>query len=166
MSNTTQASVVSFVEHAADLAATAAEQAAIDRATTVFTEFADHRWYYHDATVADRYAGAAVVPLATEAGRECMAARLQETSRDRVGHLATVLAVVGEAPSLAAAVATDDLVQACRHLGAISHPDGAYLYDGTNWTFGSPILHDDRLAEITDHHDPETLFVVEVRLTH
>lgn len=166
MSNTTAASVVSFVEDAADLDGAATKRAAIDRATSIFSAFAAHRWYYHDATVAERDTAPAVVSLATNAGRERVAARLEETTKHRKAHLAEVLEVVEEASSLAAAATTDDLVRACRRLGLVSHPDGASLYDGTEWTFGSPILHDGRLAEITDHHDLETLFVVDLRLTY
>jgi len=166
MSNTTHASVISFVEDAAALDVAATKQAAIDRATSVLTEFADHCWYYHDATVVESDVGPAVVPLATDAGRKHVAARLEETATRREEHLAEVLAVVDDAPSLAAAAVTDDLVRACCRLGLVSHPAGASLYDGTKWTFGSPILHEDRLAEITDHHAIETLFVVEVRLAY
>lgn len=165
MTSKTTASVISWVEWADDAAHVTFEQAAIDRAKSMFTKVADHDWFYHEVT-ADRDGDEpAVVHFTSDIGQRRVKRRLSQTTKRRQEQLAKVREVV-EDDSTSEAAQSYDLLRTCRRLGTYYHPSTAHLYDGTQWSFGSPILNPERVAEIEAHHDPSALAVVDVRLRY
>lgn len=165
MTSKTTASVISWVEWADDAADVTFEQAAIDRAKSMFTKVADHDWFYHDVT-ADRDGDEpAVVPFTSDTGQRRVEHRLSQTAKRRQKQLAKVCELVDDS-STSEAAQSYDLLHTCRRLGTYYHPSTAHLFDGTQWSFGSPILNTERVAEIEAHHDPSSLAVVNVRLRY
>lgn len=163
MSDVTSATVVVPCDPESDRDS---EAEAMERARRVFREFEDHRFYYHDVQVDNDQDEPAVVPLGSDAGQERAAERLEQTTQSRKRNLEEILEVVEEADSVAEAAKDTDLFSAAHELGAYHHPKVGYFFDGCNWKFGSPILNEDHLNEIVEHHEDEELFLVDIELTY
>jgi len=165
MTNKTHASVINWVDRTDCSEHNTFEQAAIDRTKSMFTKVADLSWFYHDA-IPDRDGDEpAVVPFNSEAGRRQVESQLSRTTNRRTEQLAQVLKLV-EDTTPAESAQSYDLLRACRPLGTYFHPDTTHLFDGTQWSFGSPILNAERVDEIQEHHDPSNLAIVNVQLRY
>jgi hypothetical protein len=165
MTSKTTASVISLVEAADDSEPTVFEQEAIDRARSMFQRVSDLKWFYHDVAPDQDGDGPAVVPFSSAAGRRRIQTQLSRTAKRRTKQLRTVIEHT-EDTSLDEAAESYEVHRACRQLGTYYHPSTTHLFDGTRWSFGSPILSEDRVAEIEDNHNPSHLAVVDVKLRY
>lgn len=163
MSNMTSATVVTATDPTSSLSE---RQQAIDRATTVFNGSAFHREYYtavNLADVDDDYEP--VVPMDTDEGKARVGDKLEKTIEAREHHLNEILDAV-EDGCVWDAAQNYDVQGDARRLGRECEPSGAFIFDGTDFSFGSPILGPDRMDDIAEAADRSNLYLVDLQLTY
>lgn len=161
MSNVTTATVVVPVGQSIEQT----EVDAIKQACRVFEQVEDHDFFYHDVQVDEEQDEKPVVPLDSEAGEERIVEKIEQTTESRVNNLKKILDVVEDEDTIDAAVQTQKLSSAAHRLGTYYHPEASYLFDGSSWMRGAPILSHEHLDEIIDHCDDD-LFLVDVELQY
>ena len=162
MSDVTTATVVAPIDPTSSMDV---DEQAVEHARSVFRDFEDHQFYYHDVQVDEDKEGDAAVPLDSEAGEERVVDRMEMTTKARVSNLEEILEGVEEEGSIEEAARNRDLFGAAHRLGAYHYPEAGYLFDGSSWMFGSPVLNREHLDEIIEHHDEE-LYLVDLKLTY
>jgi len=101
-----------------------------------------------------------VVELRSEKGQGQTEDLLIKTKAAKADLLQRLFEIVEE-EGVEEAATNYDVFNTARQIGAWRQPSG-FLIDGTNWSFGEPILNESRLTEIKKHYDdePTTLFLV------
>ena len=139
------------------------EEEAANRAKSVFRDFEDHQFYYSNVQLDDED-GLAVVTLDSEEGQARLSDRMEQTAEARETNLQKLMDAVGEASTLSEAARSDDLFNAAHRLGMYPHPEVGYLFDGSNWKFGSPVLNEGHLDDLIKCSEDATMYLVDLKL--
>ena len=140
------------------------EGEAANRAKNVFRDFEDHQFYYSEVQLDDEEP--AVVALDTEEGQARLTDRMEQTTETREANLQKILNAVEQADTLAEAARDDDLFNAAHRLGMYPHPEVGYLFDGSNWKFGAPVLNEAHLDDLIECSEDAPMYLVDVKLRY
>ena len=140
------------------------EQRALDKALSIQHRCSDLNQYYHSASPSTRR-GDPVVPLDSEEGRRRLDATLERTTDHRSQSLTTIKEAFEAAESVEEVAQDMEVLHAAHRVGSWAYPWSTFLYDGSRYSFGSPVVSRERVDDIVDHHD-ETLYLVDIELTY
>jgi len=141
------------------------KQDLIANAVGVFSGDSDLSRYYHNVRPS-RHFNTPVRSLSSEEAKDQLQSRLEQTIEARQKKLEKLVEELDRTDTIRQGAQSKSVVRNCQQVGSRRHPGTTFLYDGSSWSRGSPLISQEHINEIKDHAGEENLYLVELTLTH